>query len=493
MESEVLHETRQLEQIELKQLEENEAIVKAAQEEADKLEKLAKKKASARQGWKKRRQNLEEKEKLAAAEAAVVQDISMVDLLQQNDPDAAEALALSSDPSTSAAALVMASMGASSPAPALASSTSTSTATAGVPSSTTKRKKTAASAASRAEKNRETPPIPGSLQENGIHKPGAENGTAASSSLQHEGDVNGTSVPMTNGVSNGSRKRAASSSSGSTAAKGGGAANGDSKRLRLEDSNHEGEELPSAEGDAHTTNVKIEYSDAMDEAPYTSGANATEGIASASPLPGRLVSSPAPPSIAGGGYADSSRQASPALSVTDSIRSSINPSHQNGKASSVQSKEKEKLTGASLAEAERKVWATIARSNIPKVIKYQQQGLSSRQVFHRRLAGAAAREGKKYNTKHPKAPKDVQIKARRVMRELLLHLKGSEKAARENKRKAEKEQLEKAKKEEEQREAQRQARKLNFLITQTELYSHFVGSKLKSERLLSLFKVMSSS
>ena len=35
--------------------------------------------------------------------------------------------------------------------------------------------------------------------------------------------------------------------------------------------------------------------------------------------------------------------------------------------------------------------------------------------------------------------------------------------------------------EEEKREAARQARKLEFLISQTELYSHFVGNKLKSK------------
>ena len=36
--------------------------------------------------------------------------------------------------------------------------------------------------------------------------------------------------------------------------------------------------------------------------------------------------------------------------------------------------------------------------------------------------------------------------------------------------------------EEEKREAARQARKLEFLISQTELYSHFVGNKLKSKQ-----------
>lgn len=49
------------------------------------------------------------------------------------------------------------------------------------------------------------------------------------------------------------------------------------------------------------------------------------------------------------------------------------------------------------------------------------------------------------------------------------------------KKKADKEALERAKAEEEAREAKRQSRKLNFLLTQTELYSHFIGKKIKTK------------
>ena len=48
------------------------------------------------------------------------------------------------------------------------------------------------------------------------------------------------------------------------------------------------------------------------------------------------------------------------------------------------------------------------------------------------------------------------------------------------KKKAEKENVERAKAEDEARESKRQARKLNFLLTQTELYSHFIGKKIKT-------------
>lgn len=68
----------------------------------------------------------------------------------------------------------------------------------------------------------------------------------------------------------------------------------------------------------------------------------------------------------------------------------------------------------------------------------------------------------------------------------MMFMKGNEKREKEYRKKIEKEAMDKAKKEEEVREAKRTARKLNFLITQTELYSHFIGDKIKSTPSLSL-------
>ena len=68
-----------------------------------------------------------------------------------------------------------------------------------------------------------------------------------------------------------------------------------------------------------------------------------------------------------------------------------------------------------------------------------------------------------------------------ISTQLMMFMKGNEKREREYRKKVEKEAMDRARKEEEVREAKRTARKLNFLITQTELYSHFVGSKIKSK------------
>ena len=66
------------------------------------------------------------------------------------------------------------------------------------------------------------------------------------------------------------------------------------------------------------------------------------------------------------------------------------------------------------------------------------------------------------------------------MREMLVFWKKNEKEERDVRKREQKEAIDRAKIEEEKREAARQARKLEFLISQTELYSHFVGNKLKS-------------
>lgn len=133
-----------------------------------------------------------------------------------------------------------------------------------------------------------------------------------------------------------------------------------------------------------------------------------------------------------------------------------------------------------LEDAHRRIWTTIAKRDVPKVYRTVLQSASSKTMYWRRISSVVQREAKRGAARNNKTVKDVQLRARKVMREVLVFWKRNEKEERELRKKAEREALEKAKKEEEMREAKRQARKLNFLISQTELYSHFVGSKLKT-------------
>ena len=62
---------------------------------------------------------------------------------------------------------------------------------------------------------------------------------------------------------------------------------------------------------------------------------------------------------------------------------------------------------------------------------------------------------------------------------MLNYWKRNDKIEREKSKKEEKERAEQRRMDEEMREAKRQQRKFNFLITQTELYAHFMQNKLK--------------
>lgn len=133
-----------------------------------------------------------------------------------------------------------------------------------------------------------------------------------------------------------------------------------------------------------------------------------------------------------------------------------------------------KLIGLPESDARVLLWRHIARKQIPKVTRAIHQGTVARIFNAKKLAQAAAGLIKRQNSRL--AGKPVAA-ARRSMKEMLGFWKRNEREERELRKRAEKEAAEKRRLEEEKREARRQAKKLNFLITQTELYSHFVGRK----------------
>lgn len=129
----------------------------------------------------------------------------------------------------------------------------------------------------------------------------------------------------------------------------------------------------------------------------------------------------------------------------------------------------------------RKIWLTIARKDIPRMNRILSRVQATRSGNCKKVAQYCQKEVRRVVTNGGRANRDMQNKAKRASKEMLLFWKKNEKEERELRKKAEKEALDRLKQEEERREAQRQARKLNFLITQTELYSHFIGRKIKQD------------
>ncbi|KAL8688729.1 MAG: hypothetical protein Q9218_005428 [Villophora microphyllina] len=129
------------------------------------------------------------------------------------------------------------------------------------------------------------------------------------------------------------------------------------------------------------------------------------------------------------------------------------------------------------------IWKDIGRKDAPKVYRIKDNSLSTKQSNLRKTAQLAGKEARRWQLRTNKGMKDVQARAKRSMREMMTFWKRNEREEREMRRAAEKQELENAKKAESEREANRAKRKLNFLISQTELYSHFIGRKVKTDEV----------
>ena len=129
------------------------------------------------------------------------------------------------------------------------------------------------------------------------------------------------------------------------------------------------------------------------------------------------------------------------------------------------------------------IWKEIARKDVPKVYRIKENSLSTKQSNLRKTAQLASKEARRWQLRTNKGTKDVQARAKRSMREMMSFWKRNERAERDMRKVAEKQELENAKKAEADRESNRQKRKLNFLISQTELYSHFIGKKVKTDEV----------
>lgn len=129
------------------------------------------------------------------------------------------------------------------------------------------------------------------------------------------------------------------------------------------------------------------------------------------------------------------------------------------------------------------IWRDLARKDVNKVFRLATDSYSTKASNLKKTAILASKEAKRWQLKTNKGTKDLQARAKRVMRDMMGFWKRNEREERDLRKAAEKQELENARKEEADREAARQKRKLNFLISQTELYSHFIGKKIKTDEV----------
>ncbi|XP_071833817.1 chromatin-remodeling ATPase INO80-like isoform X2 [Apostichopus japonicus] len=129
----------------------------------------------------------------------------------------------------------------------------------------------------------------------------------------------------------------------------------------------------------------------------------------------------------------------------------------------------------------KRIWMAISKRDIPKAQKHRISVHNTILTNCRKQAQACQKELRRHAIQIQRTCKETPYRARRLTREMTAFWKHYDKVEKEHRKRAEKEAQEQRRLDDEIREAKKQQRKLNYLITQTELYAHFMSRKLTGE------------
>ncbi|KAJ9576387.1 hypothetical protein L9F63_006743, partial [Diploptera punctata] len=131
-----------------------------------------------------------------------------------------------------------------------------------------------------------------------------------------------------------------------------------------------------------------------------------------------------------------------------------------------------------MAMRRRKIWVMMSKKELGKVQRAKSNNHKEMLTSCKRVAQYCMKHWRQKAMQSQKNMKETVWRAKRLTREMQAYWKRYDRVERETRRRQEKEAEEQRKLDGELMEAKRQQRKLNFLITQTELYAHFMSRKL---------------
>ncbi|KAI3526049.1 hypothetical protein L1887_05212 [Cichorium endivia] len=148
---------------------------------------------------------------------------------------------------------------------------------------------------------------------------------------------------------------------------------------------------------------------------------------------------------------------------------------------SLPKKQKEKKDAATIEKEEMdrvdKYWVNMVRKEIPKHHRFFINFHRKQLTDAKRFSETCQREVKMKVSRSLKLMRGASIRTRKLARDMLVFWKRVDKEMAEVRKREEKEAAEALKREQELREAKRQQQRLNFLLSQTELYGHFMQNK----------------
>ncbi|KAL6929934.1 hypothetical protein ACO0SA_001340 [Hanseniaspora valbyensis] len=129
------------------------------------------------------------------------------------------------------------------------------------------------------------------------------------------------------------------------------------------------------------------------------------------------------------------------------------------------------------------IWRDISRKDAIRTGRSMRLTNAVRKANAKKISHLINKEARKWQQKSTKLTKDLQIRARRGLREMSSYWKKNIRDEKDLKKKKEKEILEMAKKEQELKEKNRQNKQLEFLLQQSEIVSSFIAKKGNDETL----------
>ncbi|XP_033245825.1 chromatin-remodeling ATPase INO80 [Drosophila miranda] len=133
---------------------------------------------------------------------------------------------------------------------------------------------------------------------------------------------------------------------------------------------------------------------------------------------------------------------------------------------------------AALAARRRRIWQIMSKKECGRLQRITSNNHKEMLANCKRVASMCSKVVRQRAINSQRIMKETVWRAKRLTREMLAYWKRYERVERDQKRKQEREAEEQRKQDVELIEVKRQQRKLNFLITQTELYAHFMSKKL---------------
>ncbi|XP_049885990.1 chromatin-remodeling ATPase INO80 isoform X2 [Pectinophora gossypiella] len=134
-----------------------------------------------------------------------------------------------------------------------------------------------------------------------------------------------------------------------------------------------------------------------------------------------------------------------------------------------------------LTARRRRHWQLLVKKELGKMQRARTSTHREVMLQRKRLATLCCKHWRQLAMQSQKNMKETVWRCKRLSREMQAYWRRYDRAERETRRRMEREAEEQRKMDVELMEAKRQRRKLNFLITQTELYAHFMQRKMSEE------------